>query len=141
MSSTRPRRQRWADATFDRGQAAVEFALVLPLLAIFTVVLVQFAVVARDQMSLWQTARDAAREIALSNDPAAEVARWQDVDGFDVAIEGGVVTVSATRKQAIRIVGLDFVRPSIVLRARVSMALEPPLAFAIDGGDQALAAP
>ena len=92
-------------------------------------------------MNLWQTARDAARGIALSNDPVAEVARWQRFDGFDVTIEGGVVTVSVARKQAIRIVGLDFVRPSIVLRARVSMALEPPLAFAIDGGDQALAAP
>lgn len=54
----------------DQGQAAVELALVLPLLAVLALVLVQVALVVRDQVLVIHVAREAAREAAVSDDPA-----------------------------------------------------------------------
>jgi hypothetical protein len=52
----------------DRGQSTVEFALVLPLLVAFLVLLFQVAVVVRDQILVVHAARDAAREAAVTHD-------------------------------------------------------------------------
>ena len=57
----------------DGGQAAVEFALVLPLLAMLALVLLQVAVVVRDQILVIHAAREGAREAAV--DPAEAAAR------------------------------------------------------------------
>lgn len=62
--SGRPRRK--AD-----GQATVELALVLPLVALVLLALVQAVVVARDQLLVVHAAREAAREAAVDADPAA----------------------------------------------------------------------
>jgi hypothetical protein len=87
------------------GQAAVELALVLPLLAIFTVLIAQFSIAARDQLALWQS--------------------------------DGVVTVKVVRQTRLTLAGFGFLQRTITLRARVSMALEPPVAFSPDvvGGE------
>jgi Flp pilus assembly protein TadG len=50
----------------ERGQAAVEVALVLPLLVSLALVLVQVGLVVRDQVLLVHAAREAAREAAVS---------------------------------------------------------------------------
>ena len=52
----------------DDGQAAVELALVLPLLALLLLGMVQVGLVVRDQVLLTHAAREAAREAAV--DPA-----------------------------------------------------------------------
>ncbi|MEA3020457.1 MAG: hypothetical protein QOI47_1981 [Actinomycetota bacterium] len=53
------------------GQAAVELALALPLLAIMALALLQVALVVRDQVLLTHAAREAAREAAVAGDPDA----------------------------------------------------------------------
>lgn len=55
------------------GQAAVELALLLPLLAMMALFLVQLALTARDQIMVTHSAREAARAVAVSDD--ASVAR------------------------------------------------------------------
>jgi Flp pilus assembly protein TadG len=49
----------------DGGQAAVEFALVLPLLAALLLVLVQVGLLVRDQVLVIHAAREAVRQVAV----------------------------------------------------------------------------
>jgi hypothetical protein len=55
----------------ERGQAAVELALALPLLAVLFLLLLQVTLVVRDQVLLTHAAREAAREAAVADDPGA----------------------------------------------------------------------
>jgi hypothetical protein len=55
----------------DGGQATVELALVLPLLAVLMLVLIQAVVLARDQLLVTHAAREAARAAAVDPDPGA----------------------------------------------------------------------
>ncbi len=63
----------------DEGQAAVELALVLPLLALLLLGMVQVGLVVRDQLLLTHAAREAAREAAV--DPARDAPRRAAVAG------------------------------------------------------------
>jgi Flp pilus assembly protein TadG len=51
----------------DTGQAAVELALVLPLLVVLLLGLVQVGLVVRDQVLLVHAAREAARQLAVAD--------------------------------------------------------------------------
>jgi Flp pilus assembly protein TadG len=53
----------------EQGQATVELALLLPLLAAVTLAVVQVGAVARDRVALTHVAREAAREAVV--DPSA----------------------------------------------------------------------
>ncbi|HEX3326931.1 MAG TPA: TadE/TadG family type IV pilus assembly protein [Actinomycetota bacterium] len=53
----------------DRGQATVELALCLPLVAILLAVLLQVGVVVCDQTRLWHAAGEAARQAVVDPDP------------------------------------------------------------------------
>jgi Flp pilus assembly protein TadG len=55
----------------EAGQAAVELALCLPLLAALALGLVQVGFIVRDQVVLTQAAREAAREAAVTAEPGA----------------------------------------------------------------------
>lgn len=55
----------------ERGQAAVELALCLPLLAALALLVVQVGLVVRDQIVVTHAAREAAREAAVSPGRAA----------------------------------------------------------------------
>ena len=55
----------------DEGQAAVELALVLPLVALLLLVLVQVGLVVRDQVLVVHAAREAAREAVVDAVPDA----------------------------------------------------------------------
>ena len=55
----------------DEGQAAVELALVLPLVALVLLALVQAGLLIRDQILVVHAAREAAREAAV--DPGPDV--------------------------------------------------------------------
>jgi hypothetical protein len=58
----------------ERGQATVEFALVLPLVFGLLMLLVQVGLVGRDELLVVHAARDAVREATLTAD-AADVTR------------------------------------------------------------------
>ena len=55
----------------DRGQATVEIALVLPVIAVLLLAVVQVGLVVRDQVLVTHAAREAARAAAVEPDPAA----------------------------------------------------------------------
>lgn len=67
----------------DRGAAAVEMALVLPLLLLVLFGLIDFGRAFNAQMQLTQAAREGVRVIALNEDQAAALARVkQAMPGF-----------------------------------------------------------
>jgi len=51
-----------ADRRLERGSAAVEFALLLPILLLLLLALVQVGVLARDSLLLTQASRAGARD-------------------------------------------------------------------------------
>jgi Flp pilus assembly protein TadG len=63
----------------DRGQATVEVALILPVLATLLLAVVQVGLVVRDQILVTHAAREAARSAAV--DPSPGAARAAAVDG------------------------------------------------------------
>jgi Flp pilus assembly protein TadG len=86
-----PGRRRLAGG--ERGQATVELALVLPIVALLLLALIQVAVVARDQVLVAHAAREAARAAAVDDDAdaarrAAERAGPLAADRLTVAVSG-----------------------------------------------------
>lgn len=69
--SVRPRRGR------DSGQSSVELALALPLVALLALLVVQVALVVRDEVLVQHASREAARAAVVSREPgvAARAAR------------------------------------------------------------------
>ncbi len=55
----------------ERGQATVEFALVLPLIVFALLAILQVGLVARDQVAVVHAAREAARAVSVDRDPGA----------------------------------------------------------------------
>lgn len=60
---------RFCDRRGERGAAAVEFALVLPVLILLVLGVIEFSRVYNVQISLSNAAREGARTMAIHNDP------------------------------------------------------------------------
>ena len=127
MITTSGRRGARVCARPDDGQAAVELALVLPAVAFLILVLMQFALVARDEVLVEHAAREAAR--AASVGASGAIAGTRVLGGAQVSISGGaavgdlvVATVSYRSVTALPLVGPLI--PDPVLRAHVSMRTE-----------------
>jgi Flp pilus assembly protein TadG len=69
----------------DEGQATVELALLLPVVAILLLAVLQVAVVARDAVLVTHAAREAARAGAVDASPAAAAAAARSSSGLDPA--------------------------------------------------------
>jgi Flp pilus assembly protein TadG len=109
----------------ERGSAAVEFALLLPILLMVLVAVVQVGVIARDRLLLSQAARAGAREAAITDsadairDAAVRAAPGLDADrlGLEVAREGGrgsPVNVSASYEVPVASVLAGWLLPATV---------------------------
>lgn len=125
-SSGRSERRR------DRGQAAVELALCLPLVFLLLLGVVQMAVVVRDQLAVELAARDAARAAAVSDDPvAAATAAAADAAGVvgpvsvSVSSSGSVVTATVTYVERTDLPLIGALIPDLTLRATAAMPVEP----------------
>jgi Flp pilus assembly protein TadG len=123
-------------ASDERGQATVELALSLPLVALLLATVVDVAMVAADQARLLHAAREAART-AVVDDDAAEIRAAAENSGLkDVELvvtpkpemrrQGDPLTVRLSYKPPARtpIVGILFQR--ITLRAEATMRIEQP---------------
>lgn len=118
----------------DRGQAAVETALVLPLIMAVALVLVQVGLLVRDHVLVVHAAREAARAAAV--DPTTEAARAGAVaatglDASRLQVEtagsrttGGLlrVTVRYRPEPAVPIVGRLF--PSVAIQEALAVRVE-----------------
>lgn len=94
----------------------------------------QFGLVVRDQMDAWHLARETARAITIAGDPERvaniPTSVLPPLPGFRVraVIRDALVTVTVERAATTDLPLIGAVLPDLDLSARVTMALEPPLA-------------
>lgn len=116
----------------DRGQATVEFALALPLVALLVLGIVQLVVIARDQLAVELAAREGARAaaVAAAPAPAAAAAARQAValDPLDVTVvtESNRVSVTVVHSSVTDIPLIGLFVGDVEVSATVTMQREPP---------------
>jgi len=87
--------KRFRDRHGERGAAAVEFALILPVLLLLVMGLIEFSRVFNIQISLSNAAREGARTMAIHDDPAlARTAASAAAPSINPAITAGQITVN-----------------------------------------------
>ncbi len=114
-------------ASRERGQATVEFALVLPLMVMAALAVIQIALVVRDHVAVVHAAREAARAASVDGDPARAARRA--LPGAEVHVgarpavgEQIAVEVSYTSRTDLPLVGVLF--PDPTLHATAVMRVE-----------------
>ena len=112
-----------------RGTAAVEFALVLPLVLVLVLALVQVGLFARDRLLVEAAARAAVRAAAVTPElpridaAAGAAAPTLAAERLSVAVErsgslGDAVTVRVVYDDAVRVPLVSWLTgPSVVMRA------------------------
>ncbi|MHB8894350.1 MAG: TadE family protein [Candidatus Geothermincolia bacterium] len=121
----------------DRAQAAVELAMVLPVLLLITVAVCQLALALNCYIVITSAGRDGARCAAATNDRAAgekaTLASASGLPGERPSVEitfpegrekGSPVSVSVSYRMPLLLPGLDKVVPRPLFKASASMALE-----------------
>ena len=115
----------------ERGQAAVEFAVALPLIVVVMLAIAQVGVSVRNEIAVELAAREGARAAAVSADSAASAeaaARRAVALPMDVAVYSDGTTVSVTVSYVdptdIAIIG-SAIGP-VRHTATATMAIEPP---------------
>lgn len=115
------------------GQAAVEVALVLPVVAFLLLLVVQAALVVRDQVLVVHAAREAARAAAVDPSSAAPrraalAAASLDPDRVVVqvtpAAAGRLVTVTVSYRSPTVAPMIGALVPDVLLEGRASMRRE-----------------
>ena len=103
-------------------------------MVVFVLLIAQFGVVVRCQMDAWHLAREAARAIAVADDPISvandPTSRLPPLRGFQVraVVRDALVTVTVLRFVTTDLPLIGSVIPDVGVSAEVTMALEPPLA-------------
>jgi Flp pilus assembly protein TadG len=121
MGTYQPRSRRAGD----RASAAVEFALVLPLVLTMVLAILQVGLLVKDRLVIEGSARAGARQGAVSSDEAAvrqaavDAAASLDPDLLEVSIqrEGGggtAVTVTVVYHAPVVVPVVDWLFPAVV---------------------------
>lgn len=115
----------------DRGQAAVELAAALVVIAVLVAAMARIGVVIRDELAVGLAAREGARAAAVAADPqsAAAAAAGRAVAlPISVATSSGagVVTVTVTYTDGGSPALLATLLGAVTHRASATMAVEPP---------------
>ncbi len=100
----------------DRGQATVELALVLPLVAVLLLVVLQVGLVVRDRVLVTHAAREAARAAAVADHDRSIAAERGATRASDLAATQLHVTTSSAD-------GGDAVRVHVVYRSTTDVPL------------------
>jgi Flp pilus assembly protein TadG len=117
----------------DHGQASVEFALVLPIVAVMALGLVLVGVAVRNELAVELAAREGARAAAVSANPAAAATRAAN---RAVSLPVDVATTSDAQTVTVTVTYVDHVDVAIIgsligpvtHSASATMAFEPPQA-------------
>jgi Flp pilus assembly protein TadG len=114
----------------DAGQTTAELAVIFPAVLLLALVLVQAALVLRDQLALTSAAREAARAASLDPDPGrAERAAAAVLPGASVSSEprpavGELVRVRVSYRSTTAVPLVGPLLPDPVLVARAAMRVE-----------------
>ena len=115
----------------ERGQAAVEFALALPLVAVVMLAIAQVGISIRNEVAVELAAREGARAAAVAADPsgaaerAASAATRLDVS-VSTSSNGRRVSVTVTHVDPTDLAVIGALVGPVTHRATVTMAVEPP---------------
>jgi Flp pilus assembly pilin Flp len=114
------------DHAQERGQATVEFAVVLPLVALLLLTVAQVVVVGRAQLVLQSAVREAARACAVNPSCGGEaIVRAHTNMEVDVSVAVGIdVTVQAIADVPVIVPGLRAVG-GLSVSASATMRSEP----------------
>jgi Flp pilus assembly protein TadG len=113
-----------------RGQAAVELALALPLVALLLLAVVQVGLVVRDQVLATHAAREAARAAAVGSPadaPRAAALAGSGLRADRLTVEvrrGGLVRVAVRYRSPTDLPVVGALVPDLVLRANAAMRPE-----------------
>ena len=118
------------------GQATVELALCLPILAVLTALLVEAGGLATDHVRLWHAAREAARIAVVEPDEsqARSAAERVGLDGIEITIEpamdarvrGEPLSATVIYRPAGRVPLIGRLLTGLVMRAEATMRIERP---------------
>lgn len=112
------------------GQAAVEFALALPIVVLLTLGLLTVGVAVRNELAVELAAREAARAASVSADPGAAQAAADRAVALPVEVrvvdDGTHVTVTASYTDPGGVAVLGAVIGATTHTATVTMRIEPP---------------
>lgn len=114
----------------ERGQATVEFALLLPVLALAALAVVQVGLLVRDHVEVVHAAREAARAASVDPDPSAAVrAAQRTLPGAAVHVGerpgvGEPITVEVAYTSVTDLPLIGRLIPDPELRARAVMRVE-----------------
>ena len=114
----------------ERGQATVEFALLLPVLVLALLAVLQVALVVRDHVALVHATREAARAASVDPDPSAAVrAAHRTLPGSEVHVGsrpevGGSITVEVTYTSHTDLPLVGALFPDPTLRSHAVMRVE-----------------
>ena len=128
MSGDHPTRPRGRSSA---GQASVEFALVLPVIAVMGLGLVVIGVAVRNELAVELAAREGARAAAVSAAPAA-AATAAATRAVQLPIEvstvddGETVTVTVRYVDPVDVALIGTLIGPVTHTATVTMAVEPP---------------
>ena len=117
-------------ASRERGQATVEFALVLPVLVLALMAVLQVALVVRDHVAVVHAAREAARQASVDADPsAARQAARRSLPHADVEVGarpkiGEPITVRVTYRSHTDLPLVGALFPDPLLESEVVMRVE-----------------
>ena len=130
---TARRRRAGGQGRNDRGQAAVEVALALPLVFIVLLAAVQVLLIGRDQLAVVHAAREGARAAAVAADAvgegtrAARAASGLDDGRLAVAVQGGAdrVTVVVRYRAPTDVPLVGALVGDVVVTGTATMRTEP----------------
>ena len=122
---------RHADLDGDAGQAAVEFAVALPLIVVAMLAIAQVGVSIRNEIAVELAAREGARAAAVSADSAgsaAAAARRAVALPMNVSVssDGSTVSVTVTYVDSTDIAIIGAAIGPVTHTATATMAIEPP---------------
>jgi Flp pilus assembly protein TadG len=118
--------------TADRGQAAVEFAIAVPLVVVLVLGIVQVVLVVRDQLAVELAAREAARAASVAGAPGAAASRAaHEATGLrplsvSTRVHSGRVTVEVAFRSDTDVALIGPLIGGVTVSARVTMGREPP---------------
>jgi len=113
----------------DSGQAAVELALALPAVVFLLLAIVQFVLVARDEVLVVHAAREAARAASLGASPSVAAAHVLPGAQVEVRSDGRVgdpVVATVAYRAATDLPLVGPLIPDPMLHATVTMRAEEP---------------